>query len=88
MQFYFESARKGTLAEKAKLDIELVPMKLVCPKCRAEVKDINPACRCQAGVEVTSGQELAIEYIDIETGSEKKDLTQRNKDTKKKLRNT
>ena len=81
MQFYFETARKGTLAAKAKLDIEIVPMKLVCPKCRAEVKDLNPTCGCQAGVEIVSGQELAIEYIDIETGPGRK--TQ-HKDTKKK----
>ena len=42
-----------------------VPMKLVCPKCRAEVKDLNPSCACQAGVEIVSGQELAMEDIDI-----------------------
>lgn len=88
MQFYFETARKGTLAAEAKLDIEIVPMKLVCPKCRAEVKDLTPNCGCQAGVEIVSGQELAIEYIDIETGSGNPDSPRRHKDTKKKRRNT
>jgi hydrogenase nickel incorporation protein HypA/HybF len=66
MQFYFETARKGTLAAQAKLEIEVVPLRIVCAKCRAEVKELNPTCGCKAGIEIVSGQELSIEYIDIE----------------------
>jgi hydrogenase nickel incorporation protein HypA/HybF len=68
MQFYFEAIRKGTLAADARLEVETVPVKVVCPKCRAEIKDLSPTCKCRAGAEIVSGQDLSIEYIDIETG--------------------
>jgi hydrogenase nickel incorporation protein HypA/HybF len=83
MQFYFETIREGTLAANAKLEIETVPVKIVCPKCRAEIKDLNPTCKCQAGAEIVSGQDLSIEYIDIETGPEKRANRQGAKNAKK-----
>jgi hydrogenase nickel incorporation protein HypA/HybF len=88
MQFYFETIRKGTLAAKAVLEIETVPVKVVCPKCRAEIKDLNPTCKCQAGAEIVSGQDLSIEYIDIETGPEEKIQHEDTKIQRKKHRNT
>jgi hydrogenase nickel incorporation protein HypA/HybF len=84
VEFYFETIRKGTLAGEAKLEIETVPLKVVCPKCRAEVKDLNPTCRCEAGAEIVSGQDLSIEYIDIETGPEERTNRQGAKNAKGK----
>jgi hydrogenase nickel incorporation protein HypA/HybF len=84
IQFYFETIRKGTLAANARLEIETVPVKVVCPKCRAEIRDLNPTCKCQAGAEIVSGQDLSIEYIDIEAGPEEKVQHQDTKSTKKK----
>jgi len=83
MQFYFETIRKGTLAANAKLEIETVPVKVVCPKCRVEIKDLNPTCTCRAGAEIVSGQDLSIEYIDIETGPERRTDRQDAKNAKK-----
>ena len=68
VQFYFETLRQGTLAARASLDIEVVPLKVVCRKCRTEVKELQPQCSCAAGVEIVSGQELEIEYLEIEQG--------------------
>jgi hydrogenase nickel incorporation protein HypA/HybF len=82
MQFYFETMRKDTLAANALLEIETVLVKVVCPKCRTEIKDLNPTCKCQAGAEIVSGQDLSIEYIDIETGPEEKIHRQGTKNTK------
>jgi len=84
MQFYFETARKGTLAAQAKLEIEVVPLRIVCARCRAEVKELNLTCECKAGIEIVSGQELSIEYIDIETGTKRSTQHQDTKGTKKK----
>jgi hydrogenase nickel incorporation protein HypA/HybF len=65
--FYFDSIKKGTLAAKARLEIETRPLKIRCAKCLVEVKDMIPLCGCNSGVEFTSGQELNIDYIEIDT---------------------
>lgn len=65
VRFYFDMIKPGTLAATAKLEIETLPLRLRCPKCRAEIKEFVPACKCAAGVEIVSGQELTIEYIEI-----------------------
>jgi hydrogenase nickel incorporation protein HypA/HybF len=69
VQFYFETLSKGTLAERARLEFELVPLKVVCRKCRVEVRDLQLPCSCQAGVDIVAGQELDIEYLEIEQGT-------------------
>ena len=72
LQFYFDSVKKGTLAEKARLEIETKPLVIHCAKCRAEVKDMIPTCGCNAGIEIVSGQELNIDYIEIDTPESEK----------------
>ena len=66
VQFYFDSIKKGTLAEQAKLEVETVPLRIRCKKCRANVEDMIPTCGCNAGVDIVSGQELNIDYIEID----------------------
>lgn len=66
VQFYFDTIKTGTIAEKSILEIETIPIKLRCPKCKKEYKDLEITCDCKKGVEIVSGQEMLVEYIDVE----------------------
>jgi hydrogenase nickel incorporation protein HypA/HybF len=70
LEFAFEVARLGTLAENARLDIEVVPMILHCVVC-----DVNPhptgamslICSfCGFPLKIISGKELQIDFIEID----------------------
>jgi hydrogenase nickel incorporation protein HypA/HybF len=67
VRFYFAELSKGTKAARAEIEFESVPLRIVCTRCRAEIRDLVPICECRAGVEILSGQELEIEYIEIDT---------------------
>jgi len=66
IHFYFDEIKKNTIAQNSILDIEVIPVKLRCPKCKKEYKDLEITCDCKKGVEIISGQEMMIEYIDVE----------------------
>ncbi len=66
VKFYFDTLKKTTIAKDAVLVIKKVPLVLRCPKCKTQFKDLDLTCKCQAGVEIVSGQELLIESLDIE----------------------
>ncbi len=66
VQFYFNTIKADTIAKNSVLDIEMVPVKLRCPKCKKEYKDLEIICDCKKGVEIVSGQEMIVEYIDVE----------------------
>ncbi|MEO0091314.1 MAG: hydrogenase maturation nickel metallochaperone HypA [candidate division WOR-3 bacterium] len=66
VSFYFDQIKIGTIAENAVLDFEKIPLKTRCPKCKKEFTGLEITCNCQKGVEIISGQEMIIEYIDIE----------------------
>jgi hydrogenase nickel incorporation protein HypA/HybF len=66
VQFYFNTIKANTIAKNSVLDIETIPVKLRCPKCKKEYKDLEITCNCKKGVEIISGQEMIIEYIDVE----------------------
>lgn len=76
VQFYYDTLKKGTIAEQSMLEFEIVPIKLRCPQCHIDVQmpqesDINSTayqmpCDCHKGVEIISGNDMIIEYIDIE----------------------
>jgi hydrogenase nickel incorporation protein HypA/HybF len=66
IHFYFDELKKNTIAQNSVLDIETIPVKLRCPKCKKEYKDLEITCNCKKGVEIVSGQEMMIEYIDVE----------------------
>ncbi|MBS4015795.1 MAG: hydrogenase maturation nickel metallochaperone HypA [Candidatus Latescibacteria bacterium] len=76
VRFYYDTLKKGTIAEPSVLEFEIVPLKLRCPQCHKEVKmpeisdiDLNSykiSCDCNKGVEIISGNDMIIEYIDIE----------------------
>jgi hydrogenase nickel incorporation protein HypA/HybF len=70
LEFAFEVARRGTLAEHALLEIEVVPMVLHCVVCNAETQPtsaISLICaQCGFPLKIVSGKELQIEFIEIE----------------------
>lgn len=66
----FESYKTGTLAEGARLEIVVVPLKLRCPDCGGEAvrEDADFSCaRCASRrVEIIEGRELLVERIVLE----------------------
>jgi hydrogenase nickel incorporation protein HypA/HybF len=70
LQFAFEALKVDTMAAGGQLEIERVPMLAWCTRCEAPVKpDANLVLwcpRCSSPLEVRSGQELDVEYIEIE----------------------
>ena len=70
LEFAFEVARLGTLAEHARLEIEVVPMVLHCVVCDAGTQPgraMSLVCpQCGFPLKIVSGKELQIEFIEIE----------------------
>jgi hydrogenase nickel incorporation protein HypA/HybF len=70
LEFAFEVARQGTMAEHARLEIELVPMVLHCVVCNVASGPTNGVSficqRCGFPLKIVSGKELQIEYIEID----------------------
>jgi hydrogenase nickel incorporation protein HypA/HybF len=70
LQFSFEIARRGTLAEGATLEIENVPMVARCGACGRTAEPLGEVClicpECGEPLEVVSGDEMRIEYIEID----------------------
>jgi hydrogenase nickel incorporation protein HypA/HybF len=70
LQFSFEIARQGTLAEDATLEIENVPMVVRCGACGRTAEPSREIClicpECGASLEVISGDEMQIEYIEVD----------------------
>jgi len=75
LEFAFEVARQGTLAENARLEIEIVPIVLHCVVCDATTK-AEPGLRlictlCGFPLKIIAGEEIQIEYIEVETEKER-----------------
>jgi hydrogenase nickel incorporation protein HypA/HybF len=68
----FDFYKKGTLAEDARLEIVIVPVKLRCPDCGGEnVREDADFCCAACGsrrVEIVEGREIFVEKIELETG--------------------
>ena len=67
----FESYKIGTLAAAAKLEIEVVPVKLRCPDCGGEAARADTDFSCAAcgsrRVEIVEGRDLVVGTIELET---------------------
>ena len=67
----FDTFKKGTLAETARLEIVPVPVKLRCPDCGGEAVRTDADFSCAAcgsrRVEIVEGRDLFVETIDLET---------------------
>jgi hydrogenase nickel incorporation protein HypA/HybF len=74
LQFAFEICRQGTLAHDARLDIEIVPMVARCAVCETTVQPVRGIClicqQCGFPLEIVSGEELQIEYIEVDSDKE------------------
>ena len=71
LQFAFEIARQRTLSRDALLDIEIVPMVVRCVVCKASTQPVGGICliceQCGFPLEIVSGEELQIEYIEVDS---------------------
>lgn len=69
--YAFDSYKKGTLAEEARLEIVRVPVKLRCPDCGGETvrEDTDFSCAACGSrrVEIVAGRDLVVETIELET---------------------
>ncbi|HMA53588.1 MAG TPA: hydrogenase maturation nickel metallochaperone HypA [Acidobacteriota bacterium] len=67
----FETFKKGTIAETARLEIVVVPVRLRCPECGGEAvrEDTDFSCAgCGSRrVEIVEGRDLIVETIELET---------------------
>ncbi len=67
----FETFKKGTIAETARLEVVVVPVKLRCPECGGEAvrEDADFSCAgCGSRrVEIVEGRDLVVETIELET---------------------
>lgn len=70
LEFSFDIAKVGTIAEKAELEIEIVKFKSICNSCGFVLEtmdDFNLFCpKCSEPMNIISGREMKIEYIEIE----------------------
>lgn len=72
LEFAFEVASGGTVAEGASLEIEEVPVRIRCPRCGVLEQEgpflVCPRCG-EVGV-LLSGRELEIDSMEIEDGGQ------------------
>ena len=70
LEFAFEALKDGTLAARAELEIEIIPLIAACPACDwtgAPEEDYCLICpRCAAPVAILSGREMQVDYIDLD----------------------
>ncbi len=73
VKFYFNILKEKTIAANCVLEFEIKPIILKCPKCKKETviemgkkeKFILP-CSCDRGIEIIQGNDITIEYMEIE----------------------
>jgi hydrogenase nickel incorporation protein HypA/HybF len=70
LRFYFEIVAREGPCEGAQLELAAVPLRLRCRGCHAEWEPEFPVFRCAdcggATVEVMTGEDLEIDYIEVE----------------------
>lgn len=73
LRFAFEVVSRGGVAEGASLEIEEVPLRLLCHQCGEMVTVDDPLLSCPhcegTDVEMISGRELEIRSMEIEDGN-------------------
>jgi hydrogenase nickel incorporation protein HypA/HybF len=70
LEFCFDAASRGTVAEGARLEIRLAPASGWCPRCEREVAiaqryDLCPSCG-ETFVRMTAGDELQLTELGVE----------------------
>lgn len=70
LTFGFELVAQGTVAEGARLEIESVPVEARCRRCLSGTRPESFPLLCgscgSADLEILAGEELAVEYLDLE----------------------
>jgi|DewCreStandDraft_5_1066085.scaffolds.fasta_scaffold40971_2 hydrogenase nickel incorporation protein HypA/HybF len=70
LEFSFDIAKIGTIAENAELEIEIIKFKSICNSCGfvlETMNDFNLFCpNCSEPMSIISGREMKVEYIEIE----------------------
>ena len=70
LEFGFQALAQGTAAEKATLEIEIIPLSVHCEGCgqTAFLETYRFLCpKCQSPqVKLLTGRELAVEYLEVE----------------------
>jgi len=70
LSFYFEIVSRDTPCEGARLELSDIALRLRCERCGAEWEPETPLFRCarcpSAPVSVVAGEELEVEYIEVE----------------------
>ena len=70
LRFYFDFVARGTVCERAQLELEIVDARLCCEDCAHGWAIEVPAFRCprcgSGDVAVAAGQEFEVESIEIE----------------------
>ena len=66
----FDSYKKGTLASKARLRVEVVPLRVRCRACGKESPAVEPLFACPTcaaeDLEILEGREMILEKLEIE----------------------
>jgi hydrogenase nickel incorporation protein HypA/HybF len=69
LEFSFEVAKRGTLAESAVLEIETVELKTLCRRCGVVGRPAEDFCltcsHCGDPVEILAGREMEVAYVDL-----------------------
>jgi hydrogenase nickel incorporation protein HypA/HybF len=70
LEFYFEFVARGTVCEGARLEQEVIEVRLRCHECGHEWEIEIPAFRCPectgSHVEIVGGNEFEVEAIEVE----------------------
>jgi hydrogenase nickel incorporation protein HypA/HybF len=70
LRFYFEIVARDSACEGATLELEEIAARLQCADCERSWMPQIPAFRCpdcgSAAVQVTAGEELEVQFIEIE----------------------
>jgi hydrogenase nickel incorporation protein HypA/HybF len=70
LRFYFEIVARDTICEDAGLELSEIEARLSCSQCGHQWEPVFPAFRCpecaSAEVVLLSGEELEVEYIEVE----------------------
>ncbi len=77
LTFAFDVLKKGTVAERGKLEFEQVPLEAKCRACGARFHPdgfVFVCGECSSGdLEITSGREMQVDYILIDDDSNAED---------------
>ena len=70
LEFSFEAMKRGTLAERAELEVETIKLRVICQQCgerECSPRDYNFFCpTCGEPMQIIAGREMQLEYVDLE----------------------